>query len=472
MNEIDLLKRRIKKNKTIIERFPAVMNTCYPPVNALINILKRYNLSWEWAYFGAKNKMAHVFYSEDILVENGKKMLRTELQNPGYYDQLLQEWKEKERVYYQIVEELEQLDLSKLNLEQLKDYYVRLCQSSSEAWAVTLTANNISVCADVIWIPAIVKKYGQEAIEQFATLSAPKETSLMKVEEGSLLKIADKIEPGAKFKDLPRKIIEELERHAKEYHWINNNYGFAKRLDAEYFFNKIKEIKVAEDKKIKVKINFNEEEKVQAEMISKATLLHDRRKKNNLICVYHTFELFKEISKYIDYSSEDLKYLYFKETVDLLSGKDLSKEEIEKRKEGFVVKAEVGNDTILSGKEADEMYYIIDNIYKDQTEIKGMCACKGKVQGKVKVILNASEDKDFQQGDILVASMTRPEFTTLMRKAAAIVTDEGGLTCHAAVVSRELGVPCIIGTKFATQVLKDNDLVEVNANEGTVRKIE
>tara|TARA_Y100000310_G_scaffold338021_1_gene426573 strand:- start:1597 stop:1776 length:180 start_codon:yes stop_codon:yes gene_type:complete len=58
-----------------------------------------------------------------------------------------------------------------------------------------------------------------------------------------------------------------------------------------------------------------------------------------------------------------------------------------------------------------------------------------------------------------------------MKKAAAFVTDEGGVTCHAAIVSREMKKPCIIGTKIATKVLKDNDLVEVDANKGIVRKI-
>ena len=67
--------------------------------------------------------------------------------------------------------------------------------------------------------------------------------------------------------------------------------------------------------------------------------------------------------------------------------------------------------------------------------------------------------------------MTRPEFVPIMKKAAAIVTDEGGITCHAAIISRELGVPCVVGTKIATKVLKDNDFVEIRATHGLVRKL-
>jgi pyruvate,water dikinase len=65
--------------------------------------------------------------------------------------------------------------------------------------------------------------------------------------------------------------------------------------------------------------------------------------------------------------------------------------------------------------------------------------------------------------------MTRPEYMPAILKAAAIIADEGGITCHAAIVSRELGIPCIVGTKIATQALKDGDLVEVDADKGIVK---
>jgi len=82
------------------------------------------------------------------------------------------------------------------------------------------------------------------------------------------------------------------------------------------------------------------------------------------------------------------------------------------------------------------------------------------------------DDRGFQDGDILVTSMTRPEFMPIMKRSGAVVTDEGGITCHAAIVSRELKKPCIIGTKIATQVLHDGDLVEVDADNGVVKIIE
>jgi len=85
--------------------------------------------------------------------------------------------------------------------------------------------------------------------------------------------------------------------------------------------------------------------------------------------------------------------------------------------------------------------------------------------------MNEKEFNKMNEGDILVTSMTRPEYVPLMWKSSAIVTDEGGITCHAAIVSREMGKPCIIGTNIATKVFKDGDLVEVDADKGIVRKV-
>lgn len=102
-------------------------------------------------------------------------------------------------------------------------------------------------------------------------------------------------------------------------------------------------------------------------------------------------------------------------------------------------------------------------------EIKGQIAMKGKTQGNVRIIGKKSEIEKLQDGEILVATMTTPDYIPAMQKASAFITDEGGITCHAAIIAREMKKPCIIGTKIATKVLKDGDLVEVDANEGVVR---
>ena len=101
--------------------------------------------------------------------------------------------------------------------------------------------------------------------------------------------------------------------------------------------------------------------------------------------------------------------------------------------------------------------------------IRGLPASPGIAFGKVKIAFSPEEaDKIMKKGDILVTVMTNPDWVPYMRLASAIVTDEGGMTCHAAIVSRELGIPCIVGTRTATKTLKQNQEYTVDAKTGVV----
>ncbi len=100
--------------------------------------------------------------------------------------------------------------------------------------------------------------------------------------------------------------------------------------------------------------------------------------------------------------------------------------------------------------------------------LKGLPASPGIGCGKVKIVLSPEEITKVEKGDVLVAKMTSPDYVPAMKKACAIVTDEGGMTSHAAIVSRELGVPCVVGTGRATQVLKEGEVVTVDGERGVV----
>ena len=103
--------------------------------------------------------------------------------------------------------------------------------------------------------------------------------------------------------------------------------------------------------------------------------------------------------------------------------------------------------------------------------LNGQCACPGLARGVAKVINVPADMGKMSAGDILFSHMTSPDLVPAMRKASAIVTDMGGITCHAAIVSRELGIPCVIGTRTATKAFRDGDLVDVDATHGVVRRL-
>ncbi len=100
--------------------------------------------------------------------------------------------------------------------------------------------------------------------------------------------------------------------------------------------------------------------------------------------------------------------------------------------------------------------------------VKGLGASPGTGSGRVKVIGSLEELSKVEQGDVLVTTMTNPDMVPAMKRASAIVTDEGGMTCHAAIISRELGIPCVVGTGNATKVLRDGMEVTVDGARGVV----
>ena len=100
--------------------------------------------------------------------------------------------------------------------------------------------------------------------------------------------------------------------------------------------------------------------------------------------------------------------------------------------------------------------------------VKGLGASPGTASGKVKIILDIDELDKIKDGDIMVTTMTTPDMVPAMRRASGIITDEGGVTCHASIISRELGIPCVVGTGSATTTLKENVGVTLDGKKGLV----
>ena len=115
-----------------------------------------------------------------------------------------------------------------------------------------------------------------------------------------------------------------------------------------------------------------------------------------------------------------------------------------------------------------ENFNIVKEEIADIKVMEGDCASPGRARGSAKIINIPKDMSKMEQGDVLVSIATNPDLVPAIKKASAIVTDVGGITCHAAIVSRELGIPCVIGTKIATKVLKDGDVVDVDATHGKV----
>jgi pyruvate,water dikinase len=158
------------------------------------------------------------------------------------------------------------------------------------------------------------------------------------------------------------------------------------------------------------------------------------------------------------------------------TGEMISDELYATRKEAYGVYFEGDTFVEVEGKEAVEKIIQQEGLQKflekqtqsAVTELKGRVAFKGYAKGKVRLVFNQKDADLVEEGDILISPMTQVEFLSGLRRCGAIVTDEGGIVCHAAIVAREFGKPCVLATKNATQMFKTGDLVEVDADNGVV----
>lgn len=172
----------------------------------------------------------------------------------------------------------------------------------------------------------------------------------------------------------------------------------------------------------------------------------------------------------------DATFLFIDELLAFYDGKNISQEVFNKRKQYYGCASLEGSIKIFTYKESVEVWNTFCGSKSEQEVIKGIIANRGIASGRVIIapmLVDMKEimaiDSRMKIGDILVAESTTPELMMLCKKAAAIVTDQGGMLSHAAIVSRELNLPCVIGTGNATHVLKDGFMVEVNANKGVVK---
>jgi phosphoenolpyruvate synthase/pyruvate phosphate dikinase len=277
------------------------------------------------------------------------------------------------------------------------------------------------------------------------------------------------------FSNLNKKF--KYKKIAEKYFWVVHDY-IGDIVDEKYIEKKVEEINNAKRefknelkaageriKKIKeIKSQLPDDLKEKVEFISKILYLYNDRKKQVInkvnIFIRRLFEY-----KYDNISVSKIRKLYQLTKEEIIAMlKDEKRYDIEQRskKWGYFIL----NEKVTK---APEEYFKLIEVSKNIKELKGIPASSGKATGRVDIILNISHIYKFKRGDILVAPFTNVNYLPIMGKAKAILTESGGLTSHAAIISRELKKPCIVGIKNLISALKDGDEVEIDANKGIVK---
>ncbi len=196
------------------------------------------------------------------------------------------------------------------------------------------------------------------------------------------------------------------------------------------------------------------------------------RRYAQIYAIYRMQPVLKEIAARIGVSDYEIRFMLKKEIHAALMRGKINRRAVHARTKLAVYSYSRNEEWVFTGSRARSLVaQTRRTVDRSTRSILGQVGCVGRARGTVRLIIRPSDMLKMRRGDILVSIATDPDIVPAMKKAAAIVTEQGGVTSHAAIVSREMNIPCVIGTKIATKVFKDGDRVEVDATKGVVKKI-
>jgi phosphohistidine swiveling domain-containing protein len=422
------------------------------------------------------------------------------------------EYKESYLKLKNYILEISKIELNKIDLEEVSRIYLEVYEYIKEFSGLS--------SLDIDSIDYVLEMGIKSKLEEFMNkkkndlgklnsyyniLTTPKEISYVSKERLKLYRLIEEIQNDLGLSKLfeldtqlilekvDSKFIEKIQMLVENYWWTSLSWNSDNEKSIKDYIDEIKSVihnneiakeKIAQEylnqEEVKIKklqiskeLGFDEEFLQYLEVFENYAIIHDYRKEIQMKFTQMMRKLVAEIARRSEVRYDDLMWCWPPEVQEVILTKKLPKELIDKRKDAILtiitennVEEYVGMDA--KKKKTEELNSSTSKI----TNFQGAIASVGKVAGMAKICYSHQDAlKKIKEGDILVTGMTTPDFAHAMKKAGAIVTDEGGVTCHAAIISRELGIPCIIATDIATKTINDGDLIEVNANHGVVKII-
>ncbi len=440
-----------------------------------------------------ENGGADWYISMDDIERVSKHLIELAKKKKHVSSELIRKWDKSEKSFYEMCERLKKTDLHALSDDELLRLHDECVGIAHQRNSSSSVIDGFALGTDTLIAQKVKDRYDVSPLkssvpfsEVFSVLTTPVRLSFLAEAERELHKtvMAIKEDP-----TLKKKLIQE---YRDRYFWIKNNYIDSHDLPVYFFEEEIARIQsssidsVQEVRKLDVSVpalKKKAQEYAAALALDAHTLTlleitrdfatwQDDRKKSTLFSAHYFLKILAEVAQRVNvpldllkFESPDRIHAYFESPQDTARLKAI-------REQSVYYWDEDGQD-VAYGKDAALVKHAIlpKDAIEDVADFRGLTASPGKATGRVRIIKSVKEIATMQKGEVLVTVMTRPDYVPAMKKAVAIVTNEGGITSHAAIVSRELKIPCIIGTKIATEVLKDGELVEVNANHGVVRRL-
>lgn len=461
-----------------------------------------------WVYHGLS-----VFFEKDTCtIFLSKKTLRDAaafywsriVSEPDFLPHLFDRWLSVNvQPFTNACARLEETDLSVLTNEKVLAEWLSFADIYLSLWREAIFLDSFDVWGSEMLVSECTARGITLSQEELQLLTTPHTPSWIQKKDMELFSIFERFVFGTPLEKIMRSgtsrtyleghypdVARAMTAYAKTYSWSMNDYATIRSLSLDDVMKSMKEMLEHDGIRTShatIAAHLSEIEQKKKECIAQHCLasdaqklfesftllsvIRDHRKAYNQMgnSVIHRFA--SEASRRSGISLDRIERLFCTEVrhVFALTANDsaLLKKRIEKV---FFFSPGALQRVGYYAKDAQELYDAANATIVASATLQGMSAYPGVVRGTARLILKQDDFPKMQPGDILVAPNTRPEYMPVMRKAAAIVTEEGGITCHAAIVSRELKIPCIVGVQSATSVLHDGDRVEVDAVSGVVRK--
>ena len=422
------------------------------------------------AYF--RGEQMSFCHPERELAAITNKVIRKSSFNLNFVNKIYAEWSPEIKKLSQLYTNFKE-KISDLPDAELLDLYEKVIKKSCETLGLAIFIDAIAVGKNKLAENNFQhfletrdekSKFGQ----YYGLLTKPTKPSFINRFESEIRK-------------LPAQINNQNRALAKilcDFSWIRSSYAHYAPIDREYVEGEIKHLTkakpippdLAEQKeKLKNLLEVPPEIDNQLQLMTHLSGWQDERKEMCLRSIEVTSVFLDEVERRLHIDKNVLEWIFPPEFRDLFAG-DIDLDKIKQRRREFIMFQRDYEFEVMMGARSGKIFTSLfpQDDAADVKRLKGLAASTGKAGGEVKILLSSRSEKKMKPGDILVAGMTRPDYMPAIRKAGAIVTDEGGITCHAAIIARELGIPCVVATRRATRALKDGDLVEVNGNRGIV----
>ncbi len=444
------------------------------------NLLKLCPIERKMAYLADNQKHQHLF-----LEENYWKALEAwcgeNENNIEFFRRLLQKYNEKSELVKRKVDKITRVKSTQLSDEELANVVMKTREQIKEITPF----DQFGMITSPIYFEKLIKiinsdKIGAATMPQWMSTTLKEELAILKTS----LEILER-EGKISAEEIEQKHGEKLSQLASEFGFIPvflfnppwNEGSYALEVS-----DAVKKGKKEIVEKIKELESFGENTRKQIESATKGIeshlpeiiqILSFTRNEAELVLSYCQCKLapfYKEICKRLRISINQMRHYTEEELKNaMLQGRADAETLNQRIAEGVGIYTDAKTERLLSTEEFKELFSLTGSDTKASVQM--MCAYPGKAKGKVRIVKDTEGVHHFQEGEILVALWSCIDFLPAMKKAAAFITEGGGITSHAAVIAREFKVPCIIGYKKATTIFKDGDEVEIDAGKLTVKKI-